>query len=755
MNREIATLRDAVVKIVPMLAGMGLLVTQQGTSAYVSTDPKTLKPVRVNIPHIPDNASAELIHAIQGFIDHEVGHILFTDWAVVGQAHKAGPKMAALHNIVEDTYIERGMQKKFPGSVWNMHRLHDFFLAQITEPALAKCKTDVERFQVLMVPLMRALSGQQAFRDYLDRGDHWKNPFIDAVMKGLKPDTVKRLPLLANSTECFEVAKELEAIIYPPPPPAPPMPSESEASDGKGKGEKEHEEDSEEASGGEGKPEENEDDAGEAGDGDEDETEDADDEDGDAGDADDDAEEPGSEESGGSDDDPGDDADDEGAASGDDEDAEDGDDEDAAGDDGSDDDGEDGDEAGDGDDAGGEDAGDSGADDAEGEGESAGDAADGDDEGAGGAVAGDEDDEGEGGDAEMKPGATKPTSSPFGHDNIEVKDFEDGVEQMIGASADHATRNAPYRIFTRDFDVIEKREKSRDYRDEWLVELEDATRHLIGVMQKDIERMMAARSQVINVPGFRSGRLHSNGLHRLVAGDDRVFRRRHENRSKDTAVGLLVDNSGSMMSGGTGWGSRNNKMGLAMTSAYALSLTLERVGIAHEVLGFTTAHPRLGNTKPGYSPTIVEAESRRTGIRYSREEPLYIPIYKEFGERLTPPVKARFAEARSNQIFLNQNIDGESVEIAMMRLMQRRESRKVLLVLSDGNPAGAPANGRELCSHLHKVVADAGKLGVDLVGIGIMDASVKTFYPRSVVLSDLGSLPGAVMGELKRILTAA
>ena len=57
INRDILVLRETVGKLTQLLAGQGLVVTQRGTQAYVRTDVKTLKSIRVNIPHIADNAS--------------------------------------------------------------------------------------------------------------------------------------------------------------------------------------------------------------------------------------------------------------------------------------------------------------------------------------------------------------------------------------------------------------------------------------------------------------------------------------------------------------------------------------------------------------------------------------------------------------------------------------------------------------------------------------------------------------------------
>ena len=109
----------------------------------------------------------------------------------------------------------------------------------------------------------------------------------------------------------------------------------------------------------------------------------------------------------------------------------------------------------------------------------------------------------------------------------------------------------------------------------------------------------------------------------------------------------------------------------------------------------------------------------------------------------------------AGHVRLQQNIDGECVRIAATRLSHRTEKRKVMIVLSDGSPACSTHFPGEIASDLHRAVADCAKMKVDLVGLGIMDESVRTYYPKCSVLNNLADLPGAVMGELKRILTAA
>ncbi|TXN07946.1 VWA domain-containing protein [Methylobacterium sp. WL103] len=327
---------------------------------------------------------------------------------------------------------------------------------------------------------------------------------------------------------------------------------------------------------------------------------------------------------------------------------------------------------------------------------------------------------------------------------MDVPDFDQLLAEKISEDALSAGMDADYIIYTRDFDVIaplaidnsEKAVKDGRWNDKWVTELEDETRGMTGVMQKDIQRMMAARSQVIRVPGYKSGRLHSAGLHRVLAGDDRVFRRMHENKSNDVVVSLLNDNSGSM------WGI---KMKTAMTASYALSSTLERVGIKHEVLGFTTAYSNAAQKE-------ADIEATRTGIEFSRVMPIYMPIFKGFDERITPEIKQRFAAA-PHMGYQNANVDGESVEYALARILKRPEKRKVLIVLSDGQPAADGDMGQQI-AHLKRTIATAARMGVETVGIGILSDAVRHFYPKHFVLNQVNQLPGLVMQELKRILTA-
>jgi cobalamin biosynthesis protein CobT len=125
-----------------------------------------------------------------------------------------------------------------------------------------------------------------------------------------------------------------------------------------------------------------------------------------------------------------------------------------------------------------------------------------------------------------------------------------------------------------------------------------------------------------------------------------------------------------------------------------------------------------------------------------------MPIFKDWNERLTTDTKKRFADCAYNAGFgqLLNNVDGECVEIAGLRLAQRREQRKVMIVLSDGMPA-AVGNAKEQYAHLKQTVESFARSGMECIGIGIFSEAVKRFYPKHIVLEELDDLPGQVMKE--------
>ena len=215
--------------------------------------------------------------------------------------------------------------------------------------------------------------------------------------------------------------------------------------------------------------------------------------------------------------------------------------------------------------------------------------------------------------------------------------------------------------------------------------------------------------------GKKRGKLHNGSLHRLVSGADavaeKVFRQRVVSDTTDTAVCLLVDCSGSMS---------GKKFDMAAAGASALAQALKPLNIVYSIYGFTN--------------TVEE------------EHPI-IWIVNEFGEKATQPDLVKRFGIISGGLW--QNSDGDGIAYATARLAQRKEHRKVLLVLSDGSPCGREHKGNIEAYTLH-TVEHAEKMGVDVYGIGICDSNVTRFYKKNVVVDDLSKLSPTILSIIDR-----
>jgi cobaltochelatase CobT len=101
---------------------------------------------------------------------------------------------------------------------------------------------------------------------------------------------------------------------------------------------------------------------------------------------------------------------------------------------------------------------------------------------------------------------------------------------------------------------------------------------------------------------------------------------------------------------------------------------------------------------------------------------------------------------------LKENIDGEALIWAHSRLIVRPESRRVLMVISDGAPVDDSTlsvnPGNYLDKHLRQVIAEIeNKSSVELLAIGI-GHDVTRYYRRAVTILDAEQLAGAMTDQL-------
>ncbi|WP_334016544.1 cobaltochelatase CobT-related protein [Burkholderia gladioli] len=248
----------------------------------------------------------------------------------------------------------------------------------------------------------------------------------------------------------------------------------------------------------------------------------------------------------------------------------------------------------------------------------------------------------------------------------------------------------------------------------------DATawRKLRGAARAQTTRLKAqlerALARLATSPGYRT-----------------PFRTRRVMSGRDTAVTLLIDRSGSMA---------GRKIELARLCAAALCDALMQLGFACEALGYSSVDdPAMRAWRDRW---LAQGHSPRGYNRFV--ERLDLEIYKRFDSD-NPSGLARIDCS-------HENPDGEALGWAAERLLGRRARRRILMVLSDGYPATGDGDPALLRADLRARIADLGARGVELIGVGILDDAVETFYPTSTVVERLPDLPAVAFETLGRAL---
>jgi len=357
------------------------------------------------------------------------------------------------------------------------------------------------------------------------------------------------------------------------------------------------------------------------------------------------------------------------------------------------------------------------------------------------------------GEAEMRAeqveeedeGDTTPQELEF-----DQEDLAEGEEASEDAAAAPARRNwdlAPesdYKAYTNRFDeTVEAQElcdeeelsRLRAYLDQQMAGLHNVVTRLANRLQRRLMAQQARSWDFDQEEGLldaaRLARVIVNPMHSLS------YKIERDTEFRDTVVGLLIDNSGSM---------RGRPIAIAAICADILTRTLERVGVASEVLGFTTRAWKGGQSREqwladGRPPTPGRLNDVRH-IVYKRADEPYRHARKHLGLMM-------------REGLLKENIDGEALLWAHARLIARPEERRILMVISDGAPVDdstASANGGAyLERHLRQVIEWIERRStVELVAIGI-GHDVTRYYSRAVTIMDAEQLGGAMIEQLARL----
>ncbi len=225
-------------------------------------------------------------------------------------------------------------------------------------------------------------------------------------------------------------------------------------------------------------------------------------------------------------------------------------------------------------------------------------------------------------------------------------------------------------------------------------------------LKSRLQGLLQAQSLVRRLPA-RHGKINKNRLHSLAVNSSKVFLQNTISMGTNTAIHILLDTSGSMA----------GKMQVAMQSCYALTSALSQIkGIN---VGVSTFPAKVIKKR--------DTHDRITGV---------YPLLKH-GEKL----HENFSMTANEGTPL-----AESLLWLLSTLIAQKESRKIVLLITDGEPDDRDS--------ANIAIDYAKRLGVEVYGIGLPPCPlIEILLPNSsITISNINELPQAMFGLLQSVL---
>ncbi|WP_045216950.1 VWA domain-containing protein [Desulfonatronovibrio magnus] len=229
---------------------------------------------------------------------------------------------------------------------------------------------------------------------------------------------------------------------------------------------------------------------------------------------------------------------------------------------------------------------------------------------------------------------------------------------------------------------------------------------LVSKLSANLRGLLQAQVLDHSRPGLSGNRIARNQVHKIRTGEPRLFLRRSPVKQVNTAVHILLDNSSSM---------RNYyRFEIAKNTTLALLRSLSYVrGINLALSIFPAVYPYHLS---GGSETVPVAEIRRQGNK------ILYPAKPKGSTPLAPAVR-----------------------LAASRLWELTESRKILLIITDGEPDSRV--------EAEIAIKEAIDLAIEVVCLGIEDVAYPEIFPIYEIVKDVKGLPHKAFNLFEQLLT--
>ena len=248
----------------------------------------------------------------------------------------------------------------------------------------------------------------------------------------------------------------------------------------------------------------------------------------------------------------------------------------------------------------------------------------------------------------------------------------------------------------------------------------------VGAAKQRITRMLTNPDRRGELRNRDKGRLDTGRLHRLSTGSKNVFTKTWKRSGYKTAVGVLIDNSGSMD------GTNNHD---AVRLGYVLGDAMSSANIKFSVASFPAVHVRRSRDYKEQRVQIAGSGTNNEDIVHSydvasmREKSVSVSGNRCLSSRYCrnvstlKPFNVQWSKSDFNLSALYGHADGgtpmtEAIFSMASQMRHMDEDKKVIFVLTDGG-YGSPDLGQ--------VVKLANRWGIKVVGLEVSYRHDKEF----------------------------
>ena len=306
--------------------------------------------------------------------------------------------------------------------------------------------------------------------------------------------------------------------------------------------------------------------------------------------------------------------------------------------------------------------------------------------------------------------------------------FEEAFSEVAEEMAEDAVEETQIEILKNEAMEIqrEKGEKYWEYRIHRDIEVSDRIIQnyeqsyervctSAGITKRLLKSVLKKREEAGTSRGYMYGRFDPTGYPRAeMAQNGRCFKNKKDPTGKPkVAFGILVDESGSM------W--EDEKYLAARDTAILLHNILSNTDVPHLIVGHT-----------------------------GTDETCDLNVYHDF-EEIGKKDCFRLAGISDN----NGNRDGAAITYCCEKLLKRTEADKVLIVISDGEPAEVGFYDTDALNDTKLTVKEYSRKGITVFG-AVIDGNIakirKIYGDKTMDITDLSNLGRELTGLIRRYI---